>query len=42
MLAFVHMKVNGEVSFGDDIARVTFQARTLQSSLNKGTLGTGA
>jgi hypothetical protein len=42
VLAFVHMKVNGEVSFGDDIARVTFQARTLQSSLNKGTLGSGA
>lgn len=39
--AFVHMKVNGEVSFGDDIARVTFQARTLQSNYNKGTLGAG-
>ena len=35
---WVQMKVSGEVSFGENIVAVTFEARVLHSTLNTGTL----
>jgi hypothetical protein len=32
------MKVSGEVSFGENIVSVTYEARVLHSTLNTGTL----
>lgn len=35
---FVHLKISGEVTFGDNVVSATFEARVLHSTLNTGTL----